>query len=152
MLDPTGVRLFTDALRQHERARQTPRDLLQDLHVLVVDDHEDTLTVLTTVIGDFGARVFKSASARRALEIVRTIRVNVVVSDLMLPGEDGFWLIDQIRRLRPERGGTVPVVAVTAHRYLYDPTHISEKGFEAYLTKPIDPFDLVRTVARLVGR
>ena len=144
--------MFTEAVRQHARAQVPRGDVLRDLHVLVVDDHPDTLELLTDVFKDFGARVVKSKSAKRALEIVKMIRVNVAVTDLAMPGENGFWLIEQIRRLSPERGGSIPVVAVTAYRYLYDPTHISEKGFEAYLTKPVDPFELVGSVARLTGR
>jgi len=151
MRDPTR-RLIADASKEHERARRLPRDLLRDVHVLVVDDNEDALDIFTAFFRYFGAHVVTSNTARSALGIVQSARVNVVVSDLMMPGEDGLWLIHQVRRLRPERGGTIPMVAVTAYRYTYNENHISEKGFEAYLTKPIDAYDLITTVARLVGR
>ena len=145
-------RLIADASQERERARRLRRDLLRDIHVLVVDDNEDALDIFIAFFKYFGAHVVTSDTARSALGIIESARVNVVVSDLMMPGEDGLWLIQRVRRLRPERGGTIPMVAVTAHRYAYDEGHISEKGFEAYLTKPIDAYDLITTVAKLVGR
>jgi len=116
---------------------------LADIHVLVVDDNEDTLDVLGVALHQFGANVFKARNARDALTIMKTIRLNAIVSDLAMPGEDGLWLLRQIRQLK---------IAVTAHRDRYAAERVTDLGFEAFLTKPIDPFDLARTVASLVGR
>ena len=125
---------------------------LADIHVLVVDDNEDTLDVLGVALHQFGANVFKARNARDALAIMKTIRLNAIVSDLAMPGEDGLWLLRQIRQLKSEHGGSIPVIAVTAHRDRYAAERVTDLGFEAFLTKPIDPFDLARTVASLVGR
>ena len=81
-----------------------------------------------------------------------TVRVNVIVSDLTMPGEDGLWLLQQIRRLKSEHGRSIPAIAVTAHRERYAASRLIELGFEAFLTKPVDPIDLASTVASLVGR
>ena len=125
---------------------------LTDIHVLVVDDHDDTLGLFSTALNSFGAKVLTARAARDALTVLKTVRVNASVSDLAMPGEDGLWLIQQLRRLKYEQGGSIPAVAVTAHRKRYTAERVQEFGFEAFLTKPIDPFNLARTVASLVGR
>ena len=125
---------------------------LTDVHVLVVDDHDDTLEFFGVALQQFGANILKARTARDALTILRTVRVNAMVSDLAMPGEDGLWLIQQLRRLQYEQGGSIPAVAVTAHRDRYAGERITDLGFKAFLTKPVDPFDLARTVASLVGR
>jgi two-component system CheB/CheR fusion protein len=125
---------------------------LADIHVLVVDDHDDTLEVFGAALQRFGANVLKARTARHALAIMNTVRVNAIVSDLTLPGEDGLWLLQQIRRLKSEHGRSVPVIAVTAHWERYAANRLTALGFEAFLTKPVDPVNLARTVASLVGR
>ena len=131
--------------------RLRPVDLA-DVHVLVVDDYEDTLELFRSALHAFGAKVLTARAARDALTVLKTVRVNAMVSDLAMPGEDGLWLIQQLRRLRSEHGGSVPAIAVTAHRDRYTAERVTDFGFEAFLTKPVDPFDLARTVASLVGR
>src|SRR5437867_1895774 len=125
---------------------------LADIHVLVVDDHEDTLEVFGAALQQFGANVLKARTARKALTIMKTVPLNAVVSDLAMPGEDGLWLLQQIRLLKRENGGSIPAIAVTAHRKRYAAGALADLGFEAFLTKPVDPFNLARTVAFLVGR
>jgi len=143
--------LFTDAARQHQPS-QIRRDVLADLEVLVVDDDDDTLELLSVILHEYGAHVLKARSAKAAVKIVEAIRVNVLVSDLAMLGEDGVWLIRQVRQLPPNRGGGIPAVAVTGYPFRYGRDRAADDTFEAYFTKPIDPFELVRTVAGLVGR
>jgi len=125
---------------------------LADIHVLVVEDYEDTLELFRSALQAVGAKVLTARTARDALIVLKTVRVNVMASDLAMPGEDGLWLIQQLRRLRSEQGGSIPAIAVTAHRERYTSERVTNFGFEAFLTKPVDPFDLSRTVAALVGR
>jgi len=125
---------------------------LTDVHVLVVDDYEDTLELFRAALQAFGAKVLTARSARDALTVIKTVRVNAMVSDLAMPGEDGLWLIQQLRRLKHEQGGSIPTVAVTAHRDRYAADRVTALGFEAFLTKPVDPYDLARTIGSLVGR
>src|SRR5206468_11879136 len=100
----------------------------------------------------YAANSKHARTARDTLTILRTVRVNDLVSDLAIPGEDGLWLIQQLRRLQYEQGSSIPAVAVTAHRDRYADERVTDLGFEAFLMKPVDPYDLARTVASLVGR
>jgi len=143
MPGPTRGRLFTEATRQHEVAR-LPRDLLKDLEVLVVDDDEDSLELLSAILHEYGAHVLKARSAKAGVKIVETIRVNIVVSDWAMAGEDGVWLIQQVRQLPPHRGGNIPAVAVTACPTRYGRDRAAGDTFEAYFTKPIDLIELIR--------
>src|SRR2546428_535040 len=86
------------------------------------------------------------------VEIIKTVRLNAIISDLAMPAEDGLWLVEQPRRLKSDQGGSIPAIAVTAHRNRYNAERVIALGFEAFLTKPVDPFNLARTVASLVGR
>ncbi len=152
MARSSSNRLFTEALREYQFAPAPPRTLLRDVHVLVVDDDDDALEIFTTTLKEFGAKAFKSRTAEDALAIIKSARVNVLVSDLMMPGQDGLWLIEQVRQLRADRGGSVPAVAVTAHYSRYDLNSAVGEGFNVYLPKPVDLFAFVRTIARLTRR
>ena len=125
---------------------------LTDIHVLIVDDHDDMLDVLSAALQQFGATVLRARTGRAALTIVMTVRVNAIVSDLAMPGEDGLWLVQQLRRLNYDKGGIVPAIAVTARPDHYGAEQAKVAGFDAFLAKPVDPFDLSRALASLVGR
>ena len=133
------------------RGKPFPVDL-SDVHVLIVDDNEDALDIFSTALGRSGANVLKARSGRDALTILTAVRVDVLVSDLAMPGEDGLWLIQQVRRLKSEHGGSIPALAVSAHQDDFTVEQVTAAGFQAFLSKPVDPFDLCRTVAFLVGR
>src|ERR1043166_550698 len=128
------------------------RPNLNAIHVLVVDDYNDTLELFSVALEQCGANVVKARTARDALTIIKTVRLNAIISDLAMPAEDGLWLIEQLRRLKSDKGGSIPAVAVTAHRDRYKAERVIALGFETFLTKPVDPFKLARTVASLVGR
>jgi two-component system, chemotaxis family, CheB/CheR fusion protein len=125
---------------------------LADLHLLVLDDHQDTLDVFGTALRSCGANVLTARTARDAVTIFKTVRLDAIVSDLEMPGEDGFWVVDQLRRLALEKGGSIPALAVTAHWAKYTSYDAKAAGFDALLTKPVDPLELCRAVASLVGR
>jgi len=130
---------------------ETPVDLT-DVHVLVVDDDADTLEVFRVALQLCGATVVTARTAREALTMVKTVRLDAVVSDLQMPGEDGLWLADQIRGFASEHGFAIPALAVTAHWDRYSSERAKAAGFEAFMGKPIDPLGLCRSVASLVGR
>ena len=125
---------------------------LADLHLLVLDDHQDTRDVFGTALRSCGANVLTARTARDAVTIFKTVRLDAIVSDLEMPGEDGFWVVDQLRRLALEKGGSIPALAVTAHWAKYTSKDAKDRGFDAFLTKPVDPLELCRAVASLVGR
>ena len=126
------------------RGKSFPVDL-SDIHVLIVDDNEDALDIFSAALERSGANVLKARSGRDALTILTAVRVDVLVSDLAMPGEDGLWLIQQVRRLKSEHGGSIPALAVSQVA--------TNMGLTAsFLPKPVDPFDLCRTVEALIGR
>ena len=77
---------------------------------------------------------------------------DVLVSDIGMPGEDGYSLIRRVRRLEAERGGATPAVAVTAYARAEDRVNAIRAGFQHHLSKPIEPAELIAIVASLAGR
>ena len=123
---------------------------LEGLTVLVVEDDEDTREVLKVMLEMCGARVLCAGSARDGLVAFTRDHPQAIVSDIAMPGEDGYWLIGEVRRqlgVPPEK---VPAVAVTAFSGQHPRAAALAAGFQAHLAKPIDPDELCRTVAQLV--
>lgn len=118
------------------------------LRVLVVDDEPDIRELITVVLGSHGIGVRAVASAAAALEELDRFRPDVLVSDIRLPGEDGYSLIRRIRALEATQGGHLPAAAITA--YLDEDREKALKaGFEAYLYKMVQPSQWVKMVAQL---
>ncbi len=129
-----------------------PAPSLSALRVLIVDDDADTLEVVKELLEQAGAQVTAAASAMEALEALRAQPPDVLVSDIGMPGEDGYSLIRRIRSLDPARGGRVPAAALTAYTQVEDRRQVLLAGYQEYLPKPIDPSELTAAVARLAGR
>ena len=125
---------------------------LGGLHVLVVDDDDDTLDALRHLLEQSGARVSTASSASTAFQALAGEPPDVLLSDIGMPGEDGFSLIRRVRGLDPERGGKVPAAALTAYTQPSDRDRALSAGFQAFLAKPVDPRELAAAVARLAGR
>jgi CheY-like chemotaxis protein len=89
------------------------------------------------------------ASVTEALETFPRVRPQALVSDVALPGEDGYTLIRKIRALPPEAGGRVPAVALTAHARTEDRQRALRAGFQIHIAKPIDPTHFLATLATL---
>jgi CheY-like chemotaxis protein len=83
---------------------------------------------------------------------VETMKPDVLLSDVEMPGESGYNLISKIRRLPPERGGRVPAAALTAYARLEDRTRALRAGFQMHVPKPLNPAELTTIVASLAGR
>jgi PAS domain S-box-containing protein len=122
---------------------------LTGVSVLCVDDEADARELLTTVLSQCGASVKAAASVREALEIIRRWQPTVIVSDIGMPGEDGFALIQQLRALPEEAGGKIPVAALTAYARSEDRQKSIAAGFQTHLAKPVNPAELAAVVARL---
>ena len=125
--------------------------LLEGVRVLVVEDEMDTRDLLVTALQQCGALVTAVATSAEALEAFATVP-DVLVSDIGLPGEDGYELLRKVRSLGPERGGKVPAAALTAFARAEDRLRALDAGYQTHLAKPLDPSELVATVARLTGR
>jgi CheY-like chemotaxis protein len=93
-----------------------------------------------------------AGSAAEALELVRTHRPDVLVCDIGMPGEDGYSLIRKVRALGAENGGAVPSAALTAYARPEDRVKAVLAGFQMHLAKPVEPAELIATVASLAGR
>ena len=124
--------------------------ILRGVHVLLVDDDKEAVELLGTMLRYRGALVMTAASARAALKALQTVKPDVLVTDISMPDEDGYWLLREVRTLSPEQGGTIPVVAITDDTQDHGARRIRTAGFAAYLLKPIEPWDLCRTLAGLV--
>jgi PAS domain S-box-containing protein len=121
---------------------------LEGVRVLIVDDDRDTRQALRTMLEDRGALVTTAASAVDARARLAAGGLDVLVSDIRLPEEDGYALIRELRRT----GGTLPAVAITAHDDDDGPQQALAAGFHAYFGKPFDPDVLIGTIATLAGR
>jgi hypothetical protein len=126
--------------------------LLCGLQILIVDDEPDVRELLTTVIEESGAEAIAATSVTEALNVLKTLQPDVLVSDIGMPGEDGYSLIRQIRELEENRGDRLPAVALTAYVREEDSKEAIASGFQIYLTKPVDTAQLVIAVANLAGR
>ena len=122
---------------------------LAGVRVLAVDDDDDTRYVTRATLQSYGAVVIESASARNAFDVLRQERPDVLVSDLSMPGEDGYWLIAAVRALSIAQGGGTPAVAVTGHVTPEDRASVLRAGFQFHVAKPVDPHRLVGVVAIL---
>jgi PAS domain S-box-containing protein len=125
---------------------------LEGLHVLVVDDEEDGRRLVATVLRQCGAQVTEANSAADGFKAVRDLRPDVLISDLGMPGEDGYSLIKKVRALPPEQGGQIPAAALTAYARVEDRMRVLRAGFQIHLPKPVEPAELVAVVASLSGR
>ncbi|HEY0100890.1 MAG TPA: ATP-binding protein [Pyrinomonadaceae bacterium] len=125
---------------------------LEGLHVLVVDDEDDTRELLAFVLEQCGAKVTAVASARQALDALARSKPHVLLSDIGMPGEDGYELIRQVRASVRELGRKIPAAALTAYTTEGDRERVLSAGFQVHISKPVEPSNLVAIVAHLAGR
>lgn len=125
---------------------------LEGLRILIVDDEPDARELLTTILEHCGASVTAAPSTAEAMEALRRGPPDVLVSDLGMPGEDGLTFIRKVRALRPEEGGRVPAIALTAYAAASDRTRALRAGFNHFVSKPIENQELVVVIANLIGR
>ncbi|PSM49428.1 histidine kinase [Chroococcidiopsis sp. CCALA 051] len=128
---------------------QPPAPSLRGLRVLVVDDEADARQWITVVLEESGAEVIAVASVGKALEVIEQHRPDVLISDIGMPGEDGYTLIRKIRELEPQMGGTIPAVALTGYARQEDYTKALAEGFQLHVAKPIRAAELVAVVTSL---
>ncbi|HEV2292529.1 MAG TPA: PAS domain S-box protein [Tepidisphaeraceae bacterium] len=147
-----------DVERRHPRATSAGMSLpdacvrIAGVKVLVVDDEPDARALVKRLLEDCEAQVIGAASAAEALHLVRTERPDVLVADVGMPGEDGYSLIKRVRALGPQNGGGVPSAALTAYARPEDRVKAVLAGFQMHLAKPVEPAELIATVASLAGR
>ncbi|MDI1310675.1 ATP-binding protein [Prosthecobacter sp.] len=126
--------------------------LLQQVSLLVVDDEEDARTMLAKTLSMAGAEVTTASSAPQALECLRAHVPHVIISDIGMPGQDGYDLMREIRSHSEEQGGQVPAIALTAYTRTEDRIKSIAAGFQMHLSKPADSVELITMVASLAGK
>jgi signal transduction histidine kinase/CheY-like chemotaxis protein len=134
-----------------QSTRITTHNALEGLLILAVDDDPDSLEMLTSLLRSQKATVVGAASAVEALELLQKETPNVVVSDIAMPDHDGYWLMEQVRRLADEGGPAVPCIALTAFANPAARERALSSGFAAHLSKPFDPDQLVHTLRNAVA-
>src|SRR5437870_1794435 len=117
--------------------------------ILVVDDEADARDLLAQILGQAGADVIVVGSADEALETLRRWRPDVLVSDIGMPGDDGYVLIRKVRALGTAEGGQVRALALTAYARSEDRALALEAGFHTHIAKPVDPLELTALIAGL---
>ena len=122
---------------------------LQGIRVLIVDDAADTREVLAEILQRCGAQVRVAPSVIDALGLIERDPPDVVLADIEMPEEDGYGLLRKVRALPNDRGGTIPVAALTAYASEQDRTNVLNAGFALHVPKPVHPLDLANVVDRL---
>lgn len=120
--------------------------------MLVVDDELDVRELLAAGLGHCGARVTTASSAREALEAIAGEKFDILVSDIGMPGEDGYELLRRVRALPPEAGGKTPAVALTAYARTEDRLRAMRAGFEMHAAKPVELTELAVIISNLARR
>ena len=122
---------------------------LRGLRVLVVDDEPDARELLATILNYAGANVTTAASASEALQLLSATPLDVLLSDIAMPTQDGYELIRQVRRSPSESVRNVPAAALTAYARLEDRAQAISAGYQLHVTKPVDPVELTQVVQSL---
>ncbi len=159
VLLPLSIAHQDDEDRRHPAAPATTPDLTDDcppqlegISILVVDDEMDARELARRILTDCGAVVYTAGSADEAEAALDQHRPNVLVSDIGMPGRDGYDLIHAVRRRLPHLGGVVPAVAVTAFARSEDRRRALTAGFDMHVSKPVEPAELLAVIGRLAQR
>jgi signal transduction histidine kinase/CheY-like chemotaxis protein len=129
--------------------RPEPTVSLEGLAVLVVDDDDQSRAIVAEYLHDHQAVVLTAASAGQAIEMLQRERVDVLLADIAMPGEDGYSLIREIRRNRMVANWSIPAAALTSLARDEDRQHALQAGFQLHISKPVDPRSLIEAVASL---
>ncbi len=125
---------------------------LVGLRVLVVDDEPDARQLLKTILEQCKVEVTSVASAGEALDAIKRLKPDVLVSDIEMPGEDGYSLIRKVRNESHAQNGRIPAAALTAHAGIVDRMRALSAGFDIHIPKPVEPAELVAVIASLASR
>jgi signal transduction histidine kinase/CheY-like chemotaxis protein len=143
---PEAEGLWVEASR--DRQLQPPLSL-EGIRLLLVDDDRDTLQLLSAVLSEFRAHVETASRVEDALKVLQWYRPDVLVSDLAMPGEDGFSLIRKVRELEAQGGTRIAAVALTAYTRVEDRARALSEGFNMFVAKPFEPSELLTVIANL---
>jgi CheY-like chemotaxis protein len=124
---------------------------LSNFTIVVVEDHDDQRRYLGVFLEGLGANVVVARNGFEGLDAIRNHHPDIVLSDIAMPGMDGFELLREIRALGAEGAAGVPVVAMSAFFTHADRAHILDAGFKACLPKPFTPDKLLETILTVLN-
>ena len=116
----------------------------------MVDDDGDCCELVSALFSLYGADMTTCSSVQAALERFALLQPQVLLSDIAMPLQDGYVLIQSIRALRKEQGGQIPAIALTAFADKLTRQKVLDAGFQRHMAKPIDPFELAQVVVSLL--
>lgn len=122
---------------------------LSGVKVLVIDDEPDSRELINEVLTEYEADVITAANAIEGLELLKSRRPDVIVSDISMPGKDGYELIREVRNLPAAHGGKTPAIALTAFARSEDRTRAMIAGYQIHLSKPVESHELIATIGSL---
>ncbi len=125
---------------------------LNGLRILVVDDEADTRELLRTLLGSCHAQVRTAASSTEALRVLQEEALDLIISDIGMPGEDGYTFIRKVRALSSGRASRLPAVALTAYAGGENRTRVLLAGFQSHVPKPVEPIELLAVLVSLAKR
>jgi Signal transduction histidine kinase len=122
---------------------------LDGIKILLVDDERDTLKMLSVILTEYKATVQIATSVAEAFEVLQWYKPDVLVSDLAMPEEDGYTLINKFREFGAKAGRQIPAVALTAYVRVEDRARALSAGFNMFVPKPVEPVELINAIANL---
>jgi PAS domain S-box-containing protein len=125
---------------------------LSGIRILVVDDEPDARDLIQRVLTECKAQVFTAASAPEALNALDSSQADILISDIGMPGVDGYELLRHVRARAPDRRGDIPAIALTAFARSEDRTRALRAGFLVHVAKPVEASELIATVGAIAGR
>ncbi|MBD6620422.1 response regulator [Komarekiella sp. 'clone 1'] len=129
---------------------RTNINIFQGVTILVVDDHQDMLLVMTQLLESYGIQVLATSSALTGLEVTKQTPVDLLISDITMPYLDGYWLIQKIRSLTHPQTCSIPAIAFTGNTEDKADKKALASGFQAYIQKPSTATELITEVAKLL--
>lgn len=125
---------------------------LKGLSVLVVDDDLDTRDLIATALAEYGVHVTAVSSASEALDVMKQSMPDILVSDISMPGENGYQLIRKVRQMETRNREPIPAIALTAYAREEDRQMAIKAGFQMHVSKPVEPANLATAIAAIAAQ
>ena len=151
-LAPVGDNLRNSPVTPERNPFNGRTPSFEGLKTLVIDDELDARELVKRILNRCEASVATAASATEGLELVKAGRPDVIISDIGMPGKNGYQFIREVRNLPVEDGGQTPAIALTAFVRPDDATRALDAGYQKHLSKPVDAYELIKAIADLAGR
>jgi CheY-like chemotaxis protein len=155
---PVNATSTAETNRQIDEKRALPliepdekpwRAEISGIRILIVDDEADALSLMRRLLEDGRAKVYTANSANEGLLVIEKERPDILISDIGMPGLDGYDLVKELRRKPVDKGGATPAIAVTAYARSEDRTRAILAGFQHHVTKPVSPAELLAIISSL---